>query len=130
MVELDSNQEEADTQMLLHAKHASSTYTTAVIATLDTDVFMITLSKQSEIQVRIFILTGTREKRHLIENASFIEMHSSNSTKQSAQRIKFFMPCQDSIALLAVIPQAYSHLMGTCQEYVEASSRSIFLCLG
>ena len=67
VVELDSNQEEADTQMLLHAKHASSTYTTTVIATLGTDMFMITLSKQSEIQARIFILTGTREKRRLID---------------------------------------------------------------
>ena len=53
--------------MLLHAKHASSIYTTTVIATLGTDVFMITLSKQSEIQARIFILTGTREKRRLID---------------------------------------------------------------
>ena len=67
MVELDSNQEEADTRMLLHAKHASSTNTATVIATLGTDVFMITLSKQSEIQARIFILTGTREKRRLID---------------------------------------------------------------
>ena len=67
MVELDSNQEEGDTRMLLHAKHASSPYTTTVIATLGTDVFMITLSKQSEIQARIFILTGTREKRRLID---------------------------------------------------------------
>ena len=67
MVELDSNQEEADTRMLLHAKHASSTYTITVIATLGTDVFMVTLLKQSEIQARIFILTGTREKRRLID---------------------------------------------------------------
>ena len=53
--------------MLLHAKHASSTYNTIVIATLGTDVFTITLSKQSEIQARIFILTGTTEKRRLID---------------------------------------------------------------
>ena len=53
--------------MLLHTKHASSTYNTIVIATLGTDVFTITLSKQSEIQARIFILTGTTEKRRLID---------------------------------------------------------------
>ena len=67
MVELDSNQEEADTRMLLHTKHAKSTYNTIVIATLGRDVFTITLSKQSEIQARIFILTGTTEKRRLID---------------------------------------------------------------
>ena len=67
MVELDSDQEEADTRMLIHAKHASSTYNTIVTGTLGTDVFTITLSKQSEIQARIFILTGTREKRRLID---------------------------------------------------------------
>ena len=112
MVELDSNQEEADTRMLLHAKHASSTYNTIVIATLGTDVFTITLSKQSEIQARIFILTGTTEKRRLIDTQALSKFIHQIKKKQNAQRIKFFMSCRDSIALLAVIPQAYSHLMG------------------
>ena len=112
--------------MLLHAKHASSTYNTIVIATVGTDVFTITLSKQSEIQARIFILTGTREKRRLIDTQALSKCIHQIKKKQNAQRIKFFMSCRDSIALMAVIPQAYSHLMGTCQEYVQALFRSIF----
>ena len=42
--ELETNQEEADTRMLLHAPHASKTWTNIVIKSPDTDVFVLALS--------------------------------------------------------------------------------------
>ena len=51
--------------MLLHAAHASSTFSKIVIATPDSDVFMIVLPNLDEIEV-IFI-TGTKDKRRVID---------------------------------------------------------------
>ena len=74
--------------MLLHAKHASSTYNTIVIATLGTDVFTITLSKQSEIQARIFILTGTTEKRRLIDKQALSKcIHQIKKTECTKDKV-------------------------------------------
>ena len=39
VLQLQSNHEEADTRMLLHAKHASLTYPKVLISSPDTDVF-------------------------------------------------------------------------------------------
>ena len=43
--ELESNYIEAESRMMLHVMDASRTYSTVVIHTSDTDVFMIALSK-------------------------------------------------------------------------------------
>ena len=45
VAELYSDQKEVDTWILLHAKHASSTYNIIVIATPDTDVFIMCITK-------------------------------------------------------------------------------------
>ena len=45
VAELYSDQKEVDTWILLHAKHASSTYNIIVIATPDTDVFIMRITK-------------------------------------------------------------------------------------
>ena len=42
--QLHSNHKEADTQILLHAKHASLNYATVLISSPDADVFIICLS--------------------------------------------------------------------------------------
>ena len=72
--------------MLLHAKHASSDYTDIVIATPDTDVFIIALAKQVEIDAWLFILTGISEKRHFIDLHAvgedvFIKFNRTDCTK-------------------------------------------------
>ena len=64
--DLQSNQEEADTRMLLHAQHASSTHEEVVLSTPDTDVFIIALSKLHKINAKLFMLTDFGEKRRLI----------------------------------------------------------------
>ena len=64
---LHSNQEEADTKMLLHAQHASlHGFQKIVINTPDTDVFIITLSCLSPITSDLFLQTGKRDKRRII----------------------------------------------------------------
>ena len=53
--ELTTNQEEADTRMLLHAKHASSNYKSIVIVTEDTDVFVICVAIFHQISSNMYI---------------------------------------------------------------------------
>jgi hypothetical protein len=65
--EISSNQEEADTKLLLHADHASSCgWRKFIIHTPDTDVFLIALSCLPVIAGNIFIKTGTRDKKRLV----------------------------------------------------------------
>ena len=64
---LDSNHEEADTRLLLHAKHASQNHEKIVINSPDTDVFIIAMSKSLEIDAHLYFITGTKEKRRIID---------------------------------------------------------------
>ena len=52
--ELESNHEEADSQMMLHVKHASRTYSSLVMHTPEADVFMIVLSKIMEFDCQLY----------------------------------------------------------------------------
>ena len=85
--ELHSNQEEADTRLLLHTKHASLTYHDVVISSPDTDVFIIALSEQFGIDANVFMLTGTGEKKRLIDLNAVAENASSllNQTECSKE---------------------------------------------
>ena len=65
-VNLFWNHEEADTRMILHAKHAAYTFDSVLIASPDTDVFIILLSLHTEIDARIYFLTGVRNSRRII----------------------------------------------------------------
>jgi len=62
VLELQSNQEEADTRMLLHAKHASLTYPKVLISSPDTDVFIICLSVHTTIAAQLYFLRGVKSK--------------------------------------------------------------------
>ena len=64
--QLQSNQEEADTRRLLHAKHFCETYARVVIRTPDTDVLLIAISVSSDITASLFILTGTKTNVRII----------------------------------------------------------------
>lgn len=59
---LESNHEEADTRMLLHAKHAAATYDRVIIKSPDTDVFILCLAIQQNIGKDVFMMTGTGNK--------------------------------------------------------------------
>ena len=65
--DLISDQEQADTRMFLHAKYASSTFDKILISSPDTDVFVIALAKSIEINASLFMLTGVKSKRRIID---------------------------------------------------------------
>ena len=71
IVELRSTQEEADTRMMLHVRHATSKYSKLVVVSEDTDVFVILLGLNSEIggakETRIFLRRGKKNKVRLID---------------------------------------------------------------
>ncbi|XP_066925450.1 uncharacterized protein [Clytia hemisphaerica] len=64
---LRSNQEEADTRMILHTKDAASNHEKVIIATPDTDVFIIAASNLNALRCNLFMLTGTGDNRRLID---------------------------------------------------------------
>ena len=66
---LESNQEEADARMLLHAKHISRSVPNIVIHTPDTDVFLIAIAASTELPTNLFIRTGNKGKARI----TFIE---------------------------------------------------------
>ena len=56
---LQSNHEEADTRLILHAKHAAATYSNVIIKSPDTDVLILSIAMQQKIENEMFFLTGT-----------------------------------------------------------------------
>ena len=60
--ELTSNHQEADTNVLLHARHVSLSYEEIVVRTPDTDVFLIMLSVIPDMLIKLYMLTGTGSK--------------------------------------------------------------------
>ena len=53
---LKSNHEEANTRIILHAKHASNSYDRILITSFDTDEFVLCVSLQNCIDGRIYFL--------------------------------------------------------------------------
>ena len=65
--ELTSNHQEADTRILLHARHASLSYKEIFGSTPDTDLFFIMLSMMPDMNIKLYMLTGTGSKRRIID---------------------------------------------------------------
>ena len=58
--DLKSSQEEADTRILLHAKHASNQgYTSVIVVSEDTDVFVLLIAFAKEIPASLYQKRGT-----------------------------------------------------------------------
>lgn len=64
--DLKSNQEEADTRIFLHAKHAADYYPTLIVVTEDTDVFIICLALSGDINSNMYIRRGTKASIRLV----------------------------------------------------------------
>ena len=62
VAELASTHEEADTRILLHTKHASHDYSAIVIVAEDTDVFILCLAFQSQIDSAMYIKCGSASR--------------------------------------------------------------------
>lgn len=63
---LFSTQEEADTRILLHTKHAAEVSTSVIIAAEDTDVFIICLALSCEIACPMYMKSGTQNREIFI----------------------------------------------------------------
>lgn len=64
--ELESDQEEADTLMLLHADHAKSTYDTITINSDDTDVFLLCISHYTNVRSNFFLKFGKLNDKTIV----------------------------------------------------------------
>ena len=64
---LESNQEEADTRLLLHVENANQDYPNIVINSPDTNVFILALSKCLSIDAHLNFLTVVKDKRKIID---------------------------------------------------------------
>ena len=64
---LKSNQEEADTRLFLHPKHAAETYPSIICVSGDTDVLIICLGLMAYITSKIFIRRGTRSCNRFVD---------------------------------------------------------------
>ena len=68
VTELTSNQEEADTRLLLHAKHAAhEDYEAVAVISEDTDVFVLLLNFSSIINTRLYMKCGSRTRTQLVD---------------------------------------------------------------
>ena len=64
---LYSTQEEADTRIFLHAKRAEEESTAIIIASQDTDVFIVSLSFAREFACQVYIKSGTQTRETFID---------------------------------------------------------------
>ena len=129
--ELRSDHQEADTRLLLHAKHAILTYGKIVISTPDTDVFMIALSKSTVINANLYILTGTKDKRRLIDIDAVGEEIYTDLNKTDCRKEDFldallgfhcFTGCDTTSSFARRGKIKPLLLLGTNQDYIDAFS--------
>ena len=129
--ELESDHQEADTRMLLHAKHSSYSYNNIVIYTPDADVFIIALSKTTEISSNMYMLTGVKNARRIIDLGAVANYVYNTLNKSSCEKAKVldallgyhcFTGC-DSISSFAGRGKIKPlKLMLSANHYVEAFS--------
>ena len=79
--ELQSNHQEAETRMLLRACHANMSCDKIIVSSPDTDVFMIMLSKVTEMNGQLFMLIGTGNKRRIMDVNSIAEDIDENQNE-------------------------------------------------
>ena len=71
--ELESNHEEADTRLLLRAKHAMNMYDSVIIKSPDTDVFILCTAMQQTLGPKnLLMMTGTGKKHRTIHINSIV----------------------------------------------------------
>ena len=65
--ELCCDHEEADTRLLLHARHASTAHDRVIIRSPDTDVFILMLGHKPAIPAAMYFDTGTGNHRRILD---------------------------------------------------------------
>ena len=75
ITELNSNHEEADTKLLLHAKHGSENgETTIIIKSLDTDVAILACHFCRDISARILIMKKEKTSNIYLETSAIADV--------------------------------------------------------
>ena len=129
--ELNSNHEEADTRMVLHATHASSDSNPIVISSPDTDVFVICLVFQHIINLDIFFLTGVKNSRRTIDISAvaeniFVTLNLCEASKEMIMEsligLHSFTGCDTTSAFAGRGKVKPLTLMLKDQDYVETCS--------
>ena len=129
--ELNSNHEETDTRMVSHANHASSDSNPIVIASPDTDVFVICLAFQHIINSDIFFLTGVKNSRRTIDISAvaeniFVTFNLCKALKEMIMEsligLHSFIGCDTTSAFAGRGKVKPLTLMLKDQDYVETFS--------
>lgn len=71
--ELESSHEEADTRLLLHAKHAAIENDRVIIKSPDTDVFLLCIVMQRVIEKDLYFMNGTGNRFRVIHIRAIAE---------------------------------------------------------
>ena len=88
---LRSDHEEADTRMLLHAKHASLSCDKVMIYTPDTDVIIAAISVCSAIEADLFVMTGKGNARRIIDITKIAEKANEKLNRTTLDEQTFQM---------------------------------------
>ena len=76
--ELKSSHKEADTCLLLHAKHAAIENDRVIIKTPDTDVFLLCIAMQRVIEKDLYFMTGTGNRFRVVRIRAIAETLGEN----------------------------------------------------
>ena len=122
--------------MLLHACHASMSCDKIIVSSPDIDVFMIMLSKVTEMNGQLFVLTGTGNKRRIINVYSVAEgiyenqnetYCTKNQVMKALLRFHCFMGCNTVNSFARPGKLKPLKLLFKNSEYIDAFS---YLTLG
>ena len=117
--ELLSDQEEADTKIFLHAKHASNEgCEELLIVSEDTDVHVLGISFSTEIAATIFQKRGTKNRSRII-NLSFLNDVLSPNVALSLPGLHAFTGCDSVSAFSGKGKLAALKLVKGSEEYQE-----------
>ncbi len=88
--ELLSIQEEADTRLFLHVKHAElNGYSNFVIHSPDTDVFIMAVAFSSELESHLYFKTGTKNKSRIISIDEISRQASIHANKLGVSKEEY-----------------------------------------
>ena len=73
IVDLQSSQEEADTRLLLHTKHASASCDSVVIVADNTDVFVLCLAHDRKLHCQLYLQRGFQSLRRCLNISALSE---------------------------------------------------------
>ena len=79
--DLFCDHEEADTRLLLHAKHASSVYSNILIQSPDTDVMLLCIAFAGELSNNLYFCTGTGNNTRIVDITSISNVYGVSLCK-------------------------------------------------